>query len=185
MRKLFVAIAVLGFMCNGCAWLGFGDDESSTTVAQAEPAHEEPAVNAENVVEKKPATTKKTNKKATKTSSKRGAKSEAEIKAELDKMGHKLASQSARTLLPNKANKEVKKVGNHWVATYIHVDTKNVTTELRPGANGQYVGFIRYQEEIMQCKGDTKQAALSAPCQKTGSRRLNELIRYDGKEWQD
>lgn len=184
MRKLFVAIAVLGFMCNGCAWLGFGDDESTTTVAQAEPAHEEPVAKEEPKVKEKPAKAK-TAKKAAKASSKKGAKSEAEIKAELDRMGHKLASQSARTLLPNKANKEVKKVGNQWVATYINVDTKNVTTELRPGANGQYVGFIRYQEEIMQCKGDTKQAALSAPCQKTGSRRLNELIRYDGKAWQD
>ena len=100
-------------------------------------------------------------------------------------MGHKLAAQSARTLLPNKANKEVRKVGDQYVATYLEVDTGNVSTEMKPGANGQYVGFIRYQERIFECRGATRQAALSAPCTQVRARRLNELIRYDGKAWQD
>lgn len=178
-----MACAMLAFLCNGCAWLGFGDDESNTeTAVQAEPIHEESSVTPEPV--SKPET-KKASKKASASKSKKGAKSEEQIKKELDAMGNKLVAQSARTLLPNKANKEVKKRGSEWVATYIHVDTNNVRTELRPGANGQYVGFIRYQEEIMECKGATKQAALSAPCNKVASRRMNELIRYDGHAWQD
>lgn len=182
MRRIFAIVAVLALMSSGCAWLGFGDDESSsetTTTAQAEPLQEEAA----------PAPEVKAESKGKKTSSgsksKKAAKSEEQIKKELDAMGQKLVNQSARTLLPNQAHKEVAKKGSEWVATYFHVDTNNVRTELRPGANGQYVGFIRYQEEIMECRGATKQAALSAPCKKVGSRRLNELIRYDGNAWQD
>lgn len=185
MRKLLMATAMLAFLCNGCAWLGFGDDESSTTTSvQAEPVHEKSDVKPEPVTKAEEKATKSTKKTSAK-SSKKGAKSEAQIKKELDDMGNKLVAQSARTLLPNKANKNVKQKGKEWVATYIHVDTNNVRTELRPGANGQYVGFIRYQEEIMECKGATKQAALSAPCVKVGARRMNELIRYDGHQWQD
>lgn len=177
MRKLFTA-AVLTFMCAGCAWLGFGDDSSDTnsTAVKAEPVQQESGA-AEAAADPKPAVAAG---KAAK-----GAKSEAQIRQELDAMGKKLVNQSARTLLPNKANKDVKKVGGEWVATYYNVDTNNIRTEMRPGANGQYVGFIRYQEEIMQCRGATREAALSAPCVKTGARRLNELIRYDGKAWQD
>lgn len=180
MRRFLVIAAMLGLM-NGCAWLGFGDDSSDTTQVEtaqaAEP--ETPAEPAQAAPE-----SKKVEKKVAKSTSK-GAKSEAQIKAELDKMGAKLVAQSARTLLPNKANKNVKQVGGQWVATYMNVDTAHVSTEMRPGSNGQYVGFIRYQEEIMECKGATREAALAAPCHKVGARRLNELIRYDGKEWQD
>lgn len=180
MRKIFTVIAALAFMCNGCAWLGFGDDESNTdNTVQAEPVQEETAPAPE-------IKTDNTSKKAASASkTKKGSKSEAQIQKELDAMGQKLVNQSARTLLPNQAHKEVAKKGGEWVATYFNVDTNNVRTELRPGTNGQYVGFIRYQEEIMECRGATKEAALSAPCKKVGSRRLNELIRYDGNSWQD
>lgn len=183
MRKKLPAILAALLLCGGCSWLGLGDDSSTTattqeaTVAQAD---EQPTPEAK---AEEPVTTKKTSKSKTKSS--KGAKSEAQIKAELDQMGKKLASQSARTLLPNKANKEVKQVGGQWVATYIEVDPTHVTTEMRPGANGQYVGFIRYQEHIMECRGATRQAALKAPCQEARTRNLNELIRYDGKAWQD
>lgn len=180
MRKFITLIATLALMCNGCAWLGFGDDESnSDTTVQAETIQEEAAPEPEVKAEPKSAPQKSSSSK------KKGAKSEEQIKKELDAMGQKLVNQSARTLLPNKAHKEVAKKGSEWVATYFNVDTNNVRTELRPGANGQYVGFIRYQEEIMECRGATKEAALSAPCKKVGSRRLNELIRYDGNAWQD
>lgn len=175
-------LAMFSLLNAGCAWLGFGDDDSSVTqTEEASAATQEPAVQME---ESAPAPT--ATKKAAKTAkTKKGAKSEAEIKAALDQKAKQLVSQSARTLLPNKAHKEVAKVGSEWVATYMHVDTENVSTELRPGANGQYVGFIRYKEDIMQCRGATKEAALKAPCERSGARRLTELIRYDGREWQD
>lgn len=189
MRKFLLALIALAFINTGCAWLGFGDDSETT----AETITEEPKVEETAPVkeaETKAAPAKKEavqNTVAKKTTAKaaRGSKSESQIKAELDKMGHKLAAQSARTLLPNKANKEVKQRGGQWVATYIEVDPTQVTTELRPGANGQYVGFIRYQEKIMECHGNTRQQALTANCSHVRSRNLNELIRYDGHEWQD
>lgn len=186
MRKLIAATAVLGFMINGCAWLGFGDD-SDTTSAQAETVTKSETssditITAPNEPDA-PVQAASAAPKTTKGS--KGAKSEAQIKAELDQMGRKLAAQSARTLMPNQANKEVKQIGGQWVATYITVDPNRVSTEMRPSKNGQYVGFIRYQERIMECRGASRQAALSAPCNQVRARNLNEMIRYDGHQWQD
>lgn len=190
MRKLAVCAVVLGLLGGGCSWLGFGDD-SSTTAAASEAA---PPVETAAEPDPAPAPTKATAAKTTaKTTAKaakaakavKGAKSEAQIQAELDQMGKKLASQSARTLLPNKANKDVKQVGGQWVASYIEVRPEEVRTQLRPGSSGQYVGSIRYAEHFMECRGATRQEALKAPCHEVRSRNLNELIRYDGKQWQD
>ena len=185
MRKSLMLVVALSLMAGGCAW--FTSSEESETVTPAAQAEEPATPAAEPAPAAAPAKApaKAATKTVAKTATKKGAKSEAQIKAELDKMGHKLASQSARTLLPNKANKDVRKVGNEYVASYVDVDTNNVSTEMKPGANGQYVGFIRYQEHFYECRGATRQAALSAPCTQVKSRRLNELIRYDGKEWQD
>ena len=182
MKKVLAFLAMFSLFNSGCAWLGFGDDESSVVAQTEETMASEPAVQMEETAPAKSAS-KQTAKTTSK--SKKGAKSEAEVKAALDKKAQQLVAQSARTLLPNKAHKEVKQVGSQWVATYMNVDTQNVSTELRPGANGQYTGLIRYREEIMQCKGSTREAALKAPCEKAGARRLTELIRYDGREWQD
>ena len=176
MRKVLILACAL--VLSGCAWLGFGDDSDST--ATAEPAQQE--AQAEEAAPAEPVPAKKEKAPA---ATKKGAKSEAQIKAELDVTGRKLAAQSARTLLPNKSKPEYKQIGNEWVASYIDVDTDHVTTEMRPGANGQYVGFIRYQEKFMECRGATKQAALKSDCKVVKTRNLNELIRYDGKEWQD
>lgn len=184
-NKLAIVMAALLF-CGGCSWFGWGDNSSTTAVQETPVADNAPEVTAP--AEPKKSTTKpaaKTSTKKTTAKTAKGAKSEAQIKAELDQMGKKLAAQSARTLLPNKANKEVKQVGGQWVATYIEVDPTHVTTELRPGANGQYVGFIRYSEHIMECRGATRAEALKAPCQEARTRNLNELIRYDGRQWQD
>lgn len=182
MRKL-VALAIFALLTGGCSWLGFGDD-SSTTAAVATPAESVSAGESVRESASAPApVAPKTAKAVTKAA--KGAKSEAQIKAELDQMGRKLAAQSSRTLLPNKSNKEIKQVGGQWVASYIDVRPDEVRTELRKGASGQYVGSIRYSEHFMECRGATRQAALSAPCQEVRSRNLNELIRYDGKQWQD
>ena len=187
MRKALGFVVALSLMAGGCAW--FTSSEESETVTPAPPAQETAAEAATPAAapatEPAKAPAKSAAKTAAKTAAKKGAKSEAQIKAELDKMGQKLVNQSKRTLLPNQANKEVKKVGNQYVATYLEVDTNNVSTEMRPGANGQYVGFIRYQERVCECRGATRQAALCAPCTQVRARNLNELIRYDGKEWQD
>lgn len=177
-RELCLLVCALAM--TGCAWLGFGYDSGAVSEPQVAAVAPEPeAAKAE--PKKKAA---KPAQKAAKAA--KNAKSEAAIQAELDAMGKKLAAQSSRTLLPNKSKPDYKQAGGQWVASYIDVDTNNVTTEMRPGANGQYVGFIRYQERFMECRGATKQVAMSGGnCQQVKTRNLNELIRYDGREWQD
>lgn len=186
MRKICILACALAL--SGCAWLGFGDDSDTVSTSESQAAEAAPAPEpvkekpAKAISEKKAKPAK--GQKATKAV--KGAKSEEKIKAELDVMGKRLAAQSGRTLLPNKSRPEYKQVGGEWVASYIDVDSNNVSTEMRPGANGQYVGFIRYQERFMECRGKTKQAAMSGGnCRLVRTRNLNELIRYDGKEWQD
>ena len=180
MHKFFLSLISIVLLC-GCSWFGIGDD-SSTTAASTVPEETVAAsdtASEQTVAEAKPAPAKKT---AT-----RGKKSEEQIKQELDQMGRKLAAQSSRTLLPNKANKSVKQVGGHWVASYIDVRPDEVVTQLRAGNNGQYVGSIRYAEHFMECTGSTRAAALSetAQCREVRRKNLNELIRYDGNQWQD
>lgn len=192
MRIFLALILTLGLAAGGCAWFsGESATSAETAVAQTQeqaaapepaPAQEAPAKSPTSKAKAEKAATKAPASKATKAS--KGAKSEEEIRASLDVVGRKLAAQASRTVMPSKAAKEVRKDGNGFVATYVEVDAQNVTTELRPGTKGQYVGFIRYQEKIYECRGASKQAALSAPCQQTRARRLNELIRYDGKSWQ-
>lgn len=176
MRKVLILACAL--VLSGCAWLGFGDDSDST--ATAEPAQQE--VQAEEAAPAEPAPAKKEKAPA---AAKKGAKSEAQIKAELDITGRKLAAQSARTLLPNKSKPEYRQVGNEWVASYIDVNPDSVTTSMTPGKNGVYVGSVRYTEMFMECRGATKQAAMKGNCTQVKTRNMNELIRYDGKEWQD
>ena len=109
--------------------------------------------------------------------------SQSKLEADLYKTGQSLVGRASRTVMPSKAHKEVRKVGKEYVATYVDVDTDSLTTEVRKGARG-YVGFIRYAEHVYECRGASKSAALSAPCEKIKTRNLNEMIRYDGKKWQ-
>ncbi|MBD5642035.1 MAG: translation initiation factor 2 [Desulfovibrio sp.] len=178
MRKILACVFALAL--TGCAWLGFGDDSETVAANEPETMASEPAVEVGSETSEPVAEAPKKSARTT-----RGAKSEAQIKAELDAMGKRLAAQSGRTLLPNRSKPDYKQVGGEWVASFIDVDTSHVTTEMRPGANGQYVGFIRYQERFMECRGKTKQGALNGSCTQVKTRNLNELIRYDGKAWQD
>lgn len=183
MRKILILLCAAAL--TGCAWLGFGEEsetaaanepgileEAGQTATSGEPAIKEPVSPA-----KKPG---KAAKQPTK-----GKKSEEQIKVELDAMGKKLAAQSGRTIVPNKSRPEYKQVGKEWVASYIDVDSSNVVTSMRAGANGQYVGTISYTERFMECRGATKQSAITSNCKVVKTRNLKELIRYDGKEWQD
>lgn len=179
MQKLCVLACAL--ILSGCAWLGFGDDSDTVSTQETQAAEMTPDTGAA----AEPAAAEPAPKAAKAARPAKGAKNEAKIKAELDAMGKKLAAQSARTLLPNKSKPEYRQAGGEWIASYIDVDTNHVTTEMRPGANGQYVGIIRYQERFMECRGATKQAAINGACRQVRSRNLSELIRYDGKVWQD
>ena len=188
-KQTFLALLLtFGLTSGGCAW--FGGDSSSTeaVVTPAQPAETaEPAPAPEAPAPAKAG--KKVDKKAAASAEKKqpvakGGKTEAQIAAELDSVGHKLVAQAGRTVVPSKSKKDVQQVGKDFVASYVEVDESTITTELRPGASGQYVGFVRYKENVYECRGATRQAALTAACQQVKARRINELIRYDGKSWQ-
>ena len=100
-------------------------------------------------------------------------------------VGHRLVAQASRTVMPSKASKEVRQDGKDFVASYVDVDPNEVTTEMHPSNAGQYVGYVRYQEKMMECRGKSrKEAITTASCQQVKARNINELIRYDGSTWQ-
>ncbi len=110
----------------------------------------------------------------------------AQIAADLDKVGHKLVAQAARTVVPNKGAKKVRKHGKQYLATYIDIDENKVSTSMNPSTSGQgqYVGYVRYVERTLECRGATKKAALeSTDCLELKSRGVSELIHYDGTKW--
>ena len=159
MKKILAVSLLTSLLCGG--------DEGSSP-ATAAPA-EEAATETAKAPEKAPA--------------KAAPVSQSKLEADLYKTGQSLVGRASRTVMPSKAHKEVRKVGKEYVATYVEVDTDSLTTEVRKGARG-YVGFIRYSEHVYECRGASKSAALSAPCEKIKTRNLNEMIRHDGKKWQ-
>ena len=191
MRKILALILTMGLASGGCAWFGGSSSEEvkpaqpqeQTAAPEPAPAPEAPAKDVKGKGKTKAKAEKKAEVKPA--ASKKVVKTEAQVAAELTMVGNKLAAQAARTVMPSKASKEVRQDGKDYVASYIEVDASNVTTELRPGTSGQYVGFIRYQEKVMECRGKTKQeATTTASCAQVKARNLNELIRYDGSTWQ-
>lgn len=179
MKKMLTPLALV--LCLGLSGCGlFGGDAADSDPAIAVD-HEGEAPKAEPAAAEQPAPA------PVKKESKAGAnlKGEARIKADLDVTGKQLVGRAARTVMPSKASRSVRKDGKGYVATYVEVDQNNVTTELRPGSKGSYVGFIRYSEYEYECRGATRQEALSTnQCERIRTRNLNELIRYDGKKWQ-
>ena len=188
MRKILALILTLGLTTGGCAWFG-GSSSTDEEIKPAQPQEQTaaPEPTPAPVAPAKDAKGKKGKTKAEKqaevkpVATKKGAKTEAQVAAELTMVGHKLAAQAARTVMPSKSSREVRQDGKDYVGTYIDVDSSNVTTELRPSPTGQYVGFIRYQERVMDCRGKTRQEAMStASCEQVKARNINELIRFDG-----
>ena len=191
MRKILALILTMGLASGGCAWFGGSSSEEvkpaqpqeQTAAPEPAPAPEAPAKDVKGKGKTKAKAEKKAEVKPA--ASKKVVKTEAQVAAELTMVGNKLAAQAARTVMPSKASREVRQDSKGFVASYIEVDASNVTTELRPGTSGQYVGFIRYQEKVMECRGKTKQEAITtASCEQVKARNLNELIRYDGSVWQ-
>lgn len=105
------------------------------------------------------------------------------VQQKLDVVGKKLVRDAAANVVPNINKKEVTKDKDGYVAKYVAVDTNTLRTEVLPstGSGGQYVGCIKYVENVYECRGKTRNEALKAPCSVVKSRRMNELIRYDGK----
>lgn len=177
MKSILTPLAlVLCLALSGCGLFG-GDSGSADPVMEVEQNGDAPQ--AEPAVADKPETAAKPEKKASS-----NLKGEARIAADLQVTGEQLVGRAARTVMPSKASRSVRKVGKEYVANYIEVDQSNVSTDMRPGSKGQYVGFIRYSEYEYECRAATRQEALSTnQCERIRTRNLNELIRYDGKKW--
>ena len=191
MRKILALILTMGLATGGCAWFGGSSSEEvkpaqpqeQTAAPEPAPAPEVPAKDVKGKGKAKAKAEKPAEVKPV--AAKKGTKTEAQVAAELNLVGNKLAAQAARTVMPSKASREVRQDSKGYVSSYVEVDASNVTTELRPGTSGQYVGFIRYQEKVMECRGKTKQeATTTTSCEQVKARNLNELIRYDGSTWQ-
>lgn len=137
----------------------------------------------------KPAAVKKEEQSSTapKKSDKRPATKKEEslevVTAKLQEVGQKLAQNAAKMVTPNKSAKAVTNEGGAYIARYVDIDASALTTEVREstGAGGKYIGVIRYVENHYECRAGTQTEALSAPCVIARSRRVTELIRYDGK----
>ncbi len=108
--------------------------------------------------------------------------SEAAILQKLNNIAQNIVQTAARTIMPSKAKKAMREEGNYFVASYVEVDTNSLQTELRKGENqGHYVGLIKYVEYFYECQGASQQQALKSSCLVVKSRRLTEIISYDGK----
>lgn len=174
MKHVLTPLALV--LCLGLSGCGlFGGDSGSTDPVAADKQAE--AAQAES------AAAEKAEPAAAKVSS-AGLKGEARIRADLQVTGQQLVGRAARTVMPSKTSRSVRKVGKEYVASYIEVDQSNISTEMRPGSKGQYIGFIRYSEYEYECRAATRQEALTTKqCERIRTRNLNELIRYDGKKW--
>lgn len=164
MKKILAVSLLAALLSGGCALFG-GDDAA----APAAPADTPEAAAPEKTPAREPA--------------KAAPVSQSKLDADLHKAGQNLVGRASRTVMPSKSQKEVRKVGKEYVATYVEVDTASLNTEVRKGSRG-YVGFIRYSEHVYQCRGASRSAALAGPFEKIQTRNLNEMIRYDGKKWQ-
>lgn len=165
MKKILAVSLLAALLCGGCALFG-GDDAAAPAAAPAEATG---AAAPEKAPAKEPA--------------KAAPVSQSKLEADLYKTGQSLVGRASRTVMPSKSQKEVRKVGKEYVATYVEVDTASLNTEVRKGSRG-YVGFIRYNEHVYECRGASRSAALAGPFEKIKTRSLNEMIRYDGKKWQ-
>ncbi len=194
MRKFIPLCVAFGLTLSGCGLFG-GNDAATTTETQVTPASapaESKAAPAGNAAQAKAKSAAKTSSKPAVTKCEHPYGKEADVKngkrvcCQLEDTGRTLATKAGRTISPNKNNKHVRAVGKEYVATYIDINVDEVSTSMTPSTvtKGNFVGMVRYSETTYQCKGKTKKEALAATnCTSTSSRRVNEMINYDGKKW--
>ncbi|MBQ7456785.1 MAG: translation initiation factor 2 [Desulfovibrio sp.] len=177
--KTYFAACVCALFLFGCA--GASESESvkmdePVVQSQAPEAQTEPTMPEKKSTKGKRQTKAKTVKHTPKT--------EAQIREELSAIAKTILSRASRTITPSKSNKSVHAGSGKYVASYIAIDPTKYSTDMRPASKaGQYSGFIRYNEDTYHCTGKTRAEALKAPCSFVKSRRVNEMILYDGTAW--
>jgi hypothetical protein len=176
----FVFLLSLSLLTAGCAASGEKASGGEPAPAVTAPPAPEPAPQPVAAKGKK----SKDAKENKSPSNAKGRKSEDQIRSELNDAAHRLTGQAARTVRPSKSAKEIKRTGKEHVATYVEVDTVDMTAEMRPAnAPGLYVGIIRYTERLYECRGADQKTALAAPCREVGKSGRTEMIMFDGKAW--
>lgn len=161
MKKTLACVMMLGLGLSGCSLFGGSDESSDNMEAAQAPAVQQTAA----------------------TETKAPAQASDKIQADLDATGRQLVAQAARNVQPSKNAKKVRKSGSTYVATYTEVDPTSMTTSVNVSPTGNYVGFVRYQEIVYECRGKNKSEALSAPCEAVKTRRVNEMLSHNGKKW--
>lgn len=106
------------------------------------------------------------------------------IKQQLNDYGAKRIVMLNAGLRPNKSNKEVNKRGNEYVARYYYVSSSSLRTEATPADSSApflYVGKVRYQECLYECRANTREEAMNGEGVVVQQRNMLELIRYTNK----
>lgn len=109
----------------------------------------------------------------------------AELQSKLDSYVQGHIRSLSENMLPRENKKDVVKVGTEYVARYLAVDPASVTTEIHLGRSGkQYIGLIVYHELELENHASTREVALSGDFVVTKTKRVTEILRYDGGKWQ-
>ena len=124
--------------------------------------------------------------KATKPSAKpsKGAPPTAAVISQLNDFGSRRITLINSSIRPGKSSREVSKQGNEYVARYYYVSPSSLRTEASPADSSApfiYVGKVRYQESLYECKAASKEEAMRGEGQVIQSRNMLELIRYTNK----
>ncbi len=95
----------------------------------------------------------------------------------------KLESINAN-IQPSKHSKEVLQEDGEYVARYLWVDTKNITTSLKHRVpSNKFIGIIRYCEMEYQSRGKTPADALAGRFSLVKQRNITEIVRYAKGSW--
>lgn len=80
-------------------------------------------------------------------------------------------------------NKKIKKVGDHWEASYRVIVPESLGAEVKrvQYSHTPYVGHITYVQHVYTCSAPTKQAALAGPYT-SKDESIREIFSYSGKK---
>ena len=114
----------------------------------------------------------------------KGTPPSAAVVSQLNDFGSRRITLINSSIRPSKSSREVSKQGNEYVARYYYVSPSSLRTEATPADSSSpfiYVGKVRYQECLYECRAPSKEEAMRGEGQIIQSRNMLELIRYTNK----
>ena len=106
------------------------------------------------------------------------------VVSQLNDFGARRISLINSSIRPSKSSREVTKQGKEYVARYYYVAPTSLRTEATTADSSSpfiYVGKVRYQECLYECRASSKEEAMRGEGQIIQSRNMLELIRYTNK----